>query len=125
MQSNGIGHLWTIEGSPQVAAIADETLRTLNFASRASVIRGPFHQKLLPTIVERRFDLVFVDGHHDGAATLRYFEQIKPRLQRGAIVIFDDIEWSDDMRRAWMIIAADPAVGEHHSKFGMGLILHS
>ena len=40
-------------------------------------------------------------GHHDGDATVRYFEDILPFLSEGAILLCDDISWYEEMKRAW------------------------
>ena len=122
LKRNGFGHLWTIEGSPQIAAVGSQTLAALGLGTVASVIRGPFHQTLAPTLAERTFDLVFVDGHHDGPATAGYFELIRPRLRPGAILLLDDIAWSVGMQAAWRRIAADPAVDESWSVSGIGAV---
>ena len=60
-----------------------------------------------------RLDLVHIDGQHERGSTLHYFERLKPRLHSGALVIFDDIHWSDDMRQVWREIAT--ARGVSHS----------
>ena len=46
-------------------------------------------------------DYAFIDGHHDEKATISYFEKVMPHLSKNAILVFDDISWSDGMRRAW------------------------
>jgi predicted O-methyltransferase YrrM len=120
LKQNGHGHLWTIEGSPKIADIATQTLSGLGLPSIATVVRGPFHQALAPILASRKFDLIFVDGHHDGGATVAYFEQIKSHLSRGAVVLFDDIAWSDDMAAAWRTITRDPALAEHSAALGFG-----
>jgi len=122
MKKNDLGHLWTIEGSPQVADLAAQTLTGLGLDGLVSIVRGPLHVALAPVLRERKFDLVFVDAHHDGAATVGYFEEIKPHLRAGAIVVFDDIDWSDGMQAAWARIAVDPAVAEHRAASGIGFV---
>jgi len=68
-----------------------------------------------------RLDAVFIDGHHDGAATLRYFETILPVLAPGAVVVFDDIGWSMEMHEAWKILQAHRSVCCSIDMFDMGL----
>jgi predicted O-methyltransferase YrrM len=98
---NGNGHLVTLEGDPSLAEIAQGNLRRLGLT--AEVVVGRF-QDTLPKALKNRPDYVFVDGHHDETATLDYFEQIIPTLADPALVVFDDIAWSDGMRRAWAAI---------------------
>ena len=55
-------------------------------------------------------DFAFIDGHHDEDATITYFEQIQPYLSEKSILIFDDISWSDGMRKAWKRIEGSEKV---------------
>jgi len=48
-----------------------------------------------------KIDLVHIDGQHERFSTLHYFSKIKKHLRSGALVIFDDIHWSEGMRLAW------------------------
>jgi predicted O-methyltransferase YrrM len=106
LERNGIGQLWTLEGSPSLAKIAQTTFAEL-LLSRASVITGPFHETF-PSVFEcGPFDFAFIDGHHDGAATIRYFHQIASHASPRATFLIDDIDWSDGMRQAWHTIRSD------------------
>lgn len=108
MQLNGNGRLTTLEGAPALAELSRRHLDSLGLADRADIVLGRFEDTLPIVLAERRpFDFVFIDGHHDEAATLAYFEQIHPHLAPGAIVVFDDIDWSRGMKRAWRALAAD------------------
>jgi predicted O-methyltransferase YrrM len=75
------------------------------------VHQGQFSD-LLPGLLARTapLDYVFIDGHHDGPATVGYFGQIHPSLSPGALVVFDDVAWSSGMAEAWKAIRADPRV---------------
>jgi hypothetical protein len=54
----------------------------------------------------QNMDMVFIDGHHEKRATIHYFERLSSYLNPGAIVIFDDISWSQDMRDGWMYLSS-------------------
>jgi predicted O-methyltransferase YrrM len=98
---NGKGKLITIEGSASIAAIAKHNLERLGL-NNAVVITGRFQDTLDQALQETGpVDYAFIDGHHDGSATKGYFEQLIPHLDPKALLIFDDISWSDDMSRAW------------------------
>lgn len=73
-------------------------------------------------LADREFDLAFVDGHHDEQATLDYFALIRPRMRTGAVMAFDDIEWSDGMRRAWKEIRASDGVASSWARKGLGFV---
>jgi predicted O-methyltransferase YrrM len=106
---NGGGELHTIEGAPRLAALARAHLASLGLA--AEVHEGRFSD-VLPGLLARTapLDYVFIDGHHDGPATVGYFAQIHPALGPGALVVFDDIAWSAGMAEAWRTVRADPRV---------------
>ena len=48
-----------------------------------------------------QFDLVFVDGHHDGNALLDYLSILDEYTHNNTIFILDDIRWSRSMKEAW------------------------
>lgn len=106
---NGGGELHTVEGSQPLAELSRGYLASLQLP--AQVHAGRFAD-VLPGLLPRTapLDYVFVDGHHDGPATVGYFAQIQPSLSPGALVVFDDVAWSDGMAEAWRTIQADPRV---------------
>lgn len=108
---NGTGRLATLEGAPTLAEIARRNLTHLGL-DRAEVLVGRFQDILDRVLTEYApVEFLFIDGHHDEEATLRYFEQAVPHLAASATVVFDDIAWSPGMRRAWQAIESSPAVG--------------
>jgi len=124
MRLNGIGHLYTLEGDPATAAIAQETFDDLGLAEMVDAVVGPFNTTLVETLQRHApIEMVFVDGHHDGDATIAYFEQIKPHLAESAIVTFDDLTWSDGMQKAWRRISADPMITQAVDMHRMGLVV--
>lgn len=120
---NGHGHLTTLEGSAATAKIADATLTDLNFAN-TSVIVGAFEDSLDGVLSElRMIDLVFIDGHHDGEATLRYFDRMQASLNEDAVVVFDDIRWSGGMENAWLTVSSDERVNASFDLGSVGIVL--
>ncbi len=105
------GRLWTLEGAPMLADVARRHIGEQGLQDRVEVVVGRF-QDTLQGVLERNgpIDYAFIDGHHDEEATLRYFEQLLPHLAPRALLVFDDINWSDGMRRAWARLAADPRI---------------
>jgi len=100
----------TIEGSSDLAKVAAANLREIN--PKAEVVNAMFDDaldQLLPEL-SGSLDLVHIDGQHNRVSTIHYFERLQPHLNRGSLIIFDDIHWSDDMRRAWHDIAQTPSV---------------
>ena len=48
-----------------------------------------------------KFDLVFIDGHHDGKCLIEYVKKLEKHTHNDTIFILDDIRWSIDMLNAW------------------------
>jgi predicted O-methyltransferase YrrM len=110
LELNGAGRLLTLDAAASRLAVAQAGFDELGLA-RVETRHGRFEDTLGPALEELgEVALAFVDGHHDEGATIAYWERIAPRLARPALVVFDDIRWSDGMTRAWRAIAADARV---------------
>ncbi len=112
LELNGAGHLVTMEGAPSLADASQSNIDEVELAHRVEIVRGKFSDTLADTL--ERFnpvDYAFIDGHHDEAATVLYFQQMLPYLSDDAVVVFDDIDWTDGMKRAWTHLASHPRVG--------------
>lgn len=111
LKLNEHGRLSTLEGAGSLADIARHNLQLLDLDT-VDVAVGRFQDTLPEVLVQRQpVDYIFVDGHHDEQATLAYFEQILPFLAETALLVFDDIRWSDGMTAAWNQISRDQRVG--------------
>jgi predicted O-methyltransferase YrrM len=103
----------TLEGSPPLARVAAETLAAVT--DRGTVVQGRFEVELPRALAGLcngggRLDFAYVDGHHEEAATLRYVDTLRPYLQRGSIVVLDDIRLWRGMWAAWRRASSLPAV---------------
>jgi predicted O-methyltransferase YrrM len=98
---NGKGRFFTVEGDPSLTLIARQLLAEFPLQN-VEVICGRF-QDVLPTIDSRAkiVDYVFMDGHHDGPATLEYFQMLSTTVAKDSVVVVDDIQWSPGMASAW------------------------
>ena len=106
----GNGTVVTLEGSDEIAELAKETLASIGLEN-STVVVGPFHETLDGVLESSRpIDFLFNDGHHDHDAVLDYFERSLPFLADSAVVVFDDICWSEGMRAAWSLIEKDARV---------------
>jgi predicted O-methyltransferase YrrM len=123
LRFNEKGSMLTLEGSPEIAKIAKETLESLNLRN-ASVVSGPFHETLKGVLESSKpIDFFFNDGHHDHDAVLAYFNEALPNLSNEAVIVFDDISWSPGMRKAWIEIEADERVTASIDLQTMGIAL--
>lgn len=108
LKLNGNGRLVTLEGAKVLAERSTRTLRELGLDTMAEVRVGAFEDTLQRAIRDLTpLQYAFIDGHHLEDATLDYANQIYPALGSEAILVFDDINWSNGMRRAWRAIQAD------------------
>lgn len=94
----------TVEACSNTREIALESFKMMELESITS-IRSTFDEYLAqhPT---NQFDLIFIDGHHDGEATLRYMNELRENAHDETIFILDDIRWSKSMYKAWNQIVA-------------------
>lgn len=90
-----------------------------------AVDAGPFSQTL-PALMATasRFDVVFLDGCHEGTALLQQWQDIQPLLAEGGVVIVDDIRWSKDMFQAWNALTSSEGVSGI-DLFRMGVVTAS
>ncbi len=107
---NRTGKLITIEGAKAYSSIAAENFSDIEL-NNIIQYTGRFSD-VLPGILKdhQPIDFVFIDGHHDGDATVSYFEQLLPFLSRTAWLLFDDISWSQGMKQAWKTISGDERI---------------
>ena len=122
LKLNGAGKLITLEGAGSVASVAARNFADLGL-DNISVVRGRFQETLSEVLsANPAVDYAFVDGHHDEAATVKYFNAFLPKLSDTAVVVFDDIQWSEGMHRAWDVIRGHGCVRVSVDLGSMGLI---
>jgi len=102
----GEGRVETIEGSKIIHQLAKDLggkLGLKNVGYHHSVFTAQ-----LPNLLDgRMYDLIFIDGHHQGDALLQYVELTKSHLNEGGCFVIDDINWSSDMQAAWRELMSD------------------
>jgi len=72
---------------------------------------------------EEIYDLVFIDGHHDGTALLAYLQTLEKFTHNDTIFILDDIRWSTSMFEAWKSIESSDEYHVTMDLFRMGIVL--
>lgn len=112
------GHVTSIEGSK---ALYNTTKNNLSGYNNLSLINGIFNNEL-PKLNDHKWDLIFIDGHHDKSATINYFETLLPNIHNDTLIIFDDIFWSKGMTQAWEYIYKHPKVTVSIDTFYFGFI---
>jgi predicted O-methyltransferase YrrM len=118
----GQARIDTIEGNPHLVEIANKNINLLEIKN-ITIHEGKFSE-ILPKILKDLdpIDLLFVDGHHNGEATLEYIEMLMPNLSEKGVIILDDIYWSSDMTLAFQLLTLDPMVGTYIDLFSKGIL---
>lgn len=115
-------HLTTIEGCPAIAGVAAQNFEREGIRNISQIV-SDFDVQLDKFITEsRHFDLFYIDGNHSYEASLRYYEKCLQLAGENSLMIFDDIYWSEGMRRAWEQIVASPCVSQTVDLCRMGLV---
>jgi predicted O-methyltransferase YrrM len=108
---NGGGKLVTLEAAEEYAEIAEQGFSSLGLEQRAVVRVGRISDTLGSVLAQAApIDYALLDADHTEQGTVGCFRAILPHLSEGAIVVFDDIGWTAEMKRAWAAIRDDPRV---------------
>ena len=130
--SLGIGTIHISYGNPESKIITvDACINTSNRAiqnfnsleiKNITTIQSTFTD-FINTISEEKFDLIFIDGHHDGKALLEYIQLLLPFSHNDTLFILDDIRWSKSMFEAWNEIIKNENFHLTIDLFRMGIIM--
>lgn len=111
----------TIEGCHNTASIARQNFSECGFGHIDSII-GNFDEILTKKLKETSPDMVYVDGNHQYQATISYFNALLRQCREHSVLIFDDIYWSEGMKKAWKEVKEHPGVSATVDVFMFGLV---
>ncbi|MGX1098500.1 O-methyltransferase [Amorphus sp. MBR-141] len=121
----GGGRILTLDVSPYRVRTAEALHQELGLTSIAARV-GLFQDTLAGAIeAAAPIDMAFIDGNHHYEPTLAYTHQIAARSVAGALFVYDDIRWSDGMKRAWASVCANPQFPVVIDLYTMGLAIYS
>jgi predicted O-methyltransferase YrrM len=116
------GKIYTFEGCPQTAEIAQENFKALN-CENIEVVVGNLNETLSDKLNEiTQLDFAFFDANHRYEPTVQYFEMCMEKANEESVFVFDDIHWSDEMHEAWQHISKHPDVMISIDLFFIGLV---
>ncbi len=101
-------HVITIEGCSETAKIAHETFKTVRL-NNIDLRIGEFSlflEELKHELHEPTF--IYIDGNHQYKPTIQYFNYFEANAHQNSIMVFDDIYWSTEMKKAWFEIKQKP-----------------
>ncbi|MBN2744652.1 putative O-methyltransferase YrrM [Breznakibacter xylanolyticus] len=114
--------VYSIDHSGAAQDVARKTFELLGL-KRVELRQGDFDVALPGVLREMgRVDFVFVDGNHQQAPTLQYFEQCLEYAHNNTVLAFHDIHWSEGMEAAWRTICEHPRVTVSIDTFHVGLV---
>lgn len=100
LKAAGAGHLYSFEINPAWAALANENMARIG--SRYTLTVGSFEDCVDRVLEGRAIDVALVDGIHTRTFIARQFEVLLSRSSRGALLLFDDIDFpAGQMREGW------------------------
>lgn len=119
-KGNEYANITTIEACKEIQDIAIQNFNSLNcfnIHSVCSTFNAYFENNN-----NKIFDVVFVDGHHDGKALLEYLNKLDSLTHNDTLFILDDIRWSDSMFDSWNKIVESEKYHLTMDLFRMGII---
>jgi predicted O-methyltransferase YrrM len=120
-KANSKSVVYSIEGSKELTKFAEELFQQQN--AKVFLINDKFDHGL-PLLLNEipQVDFLYVDGNHSYDATIRYFKMGLPKKHNNSVFVFDDINWSEGMQKAWEEIKAHPEVTLSIDLFYAGII---
>ncbi len=116
-----LSNIYTIEGNQQRFQQAIILFNKLNL-NNIQAINGLFDDHLPDLLRNSKKLFVYVDGNHTYEATTRYFNDIARVADNDTLIVFDDIRWSSEMKRAWEFIINDKRVQTSIDLFTVGIV---
>ncbi|CAM3521758.1 O-methyltransferase [Aequorivita lipolytica] len=118
--SNEFAAVNTVEGCLNTSKKAQQYFERLNLHNIK--IHQKTFKEFLSENTSEKYDLIFIDGDHNGERTLGYFNSLLKNIHNDSLIIFDDIYWSKDMTAAWHKIIENETVTLSIDTFQWGMV---
>lgn len=114
--------IYTIEGCPNLFQFSKALFKE-KAVNNIQSINGNFNVEF-PKLLDKMdsLDFLYIDGNHAYEPTMAYFKQALQKKQTHSIFVFDDINWSEDMQRAWKEICDNKEVTLSLDLFFFGIV---
>lgn len=121
-KANSKAKIYSIEGCKEIASFAQNFLQKEK-AENIEIINETF-EKAFPKLLSEipRLDFLYVDGNHRYQNTMDYFRMGLSKKHNDSVFVFDDINWNNEMRKAWKEIKSHPEVTLSIDLFFVGII---
>lgn len=111
----------TVDACFETQQIAKENANKLGVRN-IQFIHSDF-ESYIKSLMDQKFDLIFIDGHHDGKALLSYLKYLEQFSHENTIFVLDDIRWSDGMFEAWNELVKNEQYHLTLDLFRMGIVM--
>lgn len=111
-------HITSVEGCQETFNLAKQNLESTNI----ELMNSTFYD-YIKSLNEETFDLIFIDGHHDGEALKYYLKLLSDYIHNDTIIVLDDIRWSKSMFNAWNKIKLEKKYHLSIDFFRMGVLM--
>ena len=111
-------HITSVEGCKETFNLAKQNLESTSIELMSSTFYD-----YIKSINEESFDLIFIDGHHDGEALKYYLKLLSNYIHNDTIIVLDDIRWSKSMFNAWNKIKLEKKYHLSMDFFRMGVLM--
>jgi len=120
--ANSKSKVYSFEGCPQIASIANTVLEKCNIENVTLCIGNIDNN--LPDVLEtlEKVDFVFFDANHTKRATLNYFYLCLNKVSEKTVFVFDDIHYSKEMEQAWNEIKNYKGISVSYDLFTLGIV---
>ena len=106
IESNGTGKLLTFEPNDVWAKLARNNLSQIS--DRFDCVLGTFEANIDGSLPQGQcIDMAFIDAIHTKEFVIPQLEIVVAKSSCGAIIILDDINFSDNMRECWKEVSTD------------------
>ncbi len=114
--------VYTFEGCPNLVQFAS-ALFIKQQQQNIQIIQGDFNNTFPDFInTHNNVDLLYIDGNHAYEPTMKYFEMALTKKTAQSVFIFDDINWSVGMQKAWKEISQHREVKLSLDFFFFGMV---
>ena len=111
-------HITSVEGCQETFNLAKQNLESTTI----ELMNNTFYD-YIKSLNEESFDLIFIDGHHDGEALKYYLKLLSNYIHNDTIIVLDDIRWSKSMFNAWNKIKMEKKYHLSMDFFRMGVLM--
>jgi predicted O-methyltransferase YrrM len=105
LETNQKGHLLTFDPNDVWRKLAVGCLTGIS--KRFTSVPGTFEENIDTALADNSIDLAFIDAIHTREFVIPQLELVLARCSSKAVIILDDINFSDNMRACWNEVAND------------------